>query len=456
MKTTSKPIFNLRQILVYTGVFLAITIALQRFLRYLRDHYFVFDYTYYWPISVFRLRLPSPEDLVVTAVVAGAFFLLMRLLQTKRFDVRLSCVAGVLLITGLTFVHGLDVGFYAPVAGDARTGTLIPYTLDGQEYYHDAVKIEDPVDFFRRYNEIQPTLHQHAHTHPPGAVLVFYILAKVLRDPALIGVFLMLVSTITTFFFVYRLMLSEFADLTARYMAFLLLLMPAVQIYYLATLDSLIVSLLIGTLYLFCFGEGKKAIAGAIGMLSASFLLTFVSLFILPVLVGFDLLVRRSLKRAFITIGGVGVFYVLLYLICGYDAFQSFRTASLHENPKGFMLFVDPVNYLFTRFEDVAEIILFFGPFLSILFIRGFRDIKFRPLDVLTVLGCVTLFAMFLAGAWRTGETARACAFIYPFLLFPVARYLESSNVDEAGRFRLATLVFLQSLGMQLFGDYHW
>lgn len=129
------------------------------------------------------------------------------------------------------------------------------------------------------------------------------------------------------------------------------------------------------------------------------------------------------------------------------------------------MLFVDPVNYLFTRLEDVAEIIFFFGPFLLILFVRGLKanfrlwplaDWRLRPLNVLTVLGCATLLGMYVSGAWRTGETARACAYIYPFLLFPVGRYLEELKAGAIERLQLAALVFIQSVGMQTFGNYYW
>ncbi len=203
-------------------------------------------------------------------------------------------------------------------------------------------------------------------------------------------------------------------------------------------------------------------------MLTSSFLLTFVSLFILPVLVGFDLLVRRSLKRSLIVITGVAGIHLLLYGLTGYDAWHSFRTASLYENPQGFMLLVDPVNYVFTRLEDVAEIVFFFGPFLLVLLFRGLTsnvrlrplkalgELTARPLLVLTILGCVSLLGMYAVGAWRTGETARACAWIYPYLLFPVAYYLEDTDVGAGQRYQLASLVFAQSVGMQLFGNYFW
>src|SRR5204862_6242963 len=133
------------------------------------------------------------------------------------------------------------------------------------------------------------------------------------------------------------------------------------------TIDAIVAALLTATLYLFCFGKGAKSVVGAAGALTTSFLLTFVSLFILPVLIGFELIVKRSIKRSAVVTGVVAAFHLLLYLLFGYNAWQSFRTASLFENPNGFMLFVEPANYLFTRFEDIAEIILFLGPFLAIL-----------------------------------------------------------------------------------------
>ena len=67
----------------------------------------------------------------------------------------------------------------------------------------------------------------------------------------------------------------------------------------------------------------------------------------------------------------------------------------------------------------------------------------------------VTLLGMFLVGAWRTGETARACAFIYPFLLFPVAKLLDVDSTKNA-RLQLASLVILQTVVMQSLGTFHW
>lgn len=458
--------FTLQQILLYTGVFVGVTVVLQRSLRYVCNNLVAFDCTYYWPVSVFGFRIPSVVNLLVAGIVVAAFYFAVRFLEIRRYDLRLVMLTGVLLIAGLTLTQGYDVGYVAPIAGDAQTGVLYPNSVEGQEYYHDALKVTDPADFFSRYNELQPTLNRHTHTHPPGAVLIFYYLHKIFQDPGLIALFIMAVSTPATVFFVERLVRTELSEETAGYTAFLFALLPAIQIYYLATLDAMIVALLTGTLYLFCFGKGRLAVVGATAMLCASFLLTFVSLFILPVITGYELLVKRRLTRSLAVIAGVAAFHLLLFLITGYDAWHSFRTASHYENPQGFMLLVDPVNYLFTRLEDVAELAFFFGPFLLVLLARGLRqtvklrpfsgirEMTTRPLIVLTILGCLSLLGMYAVGAWRTGETARACAWIYPYLLFPVAY-----NVDDAGpgtRVQIAWLVFIQSVGMQLFGNYFW
>lgn len=456
MKILSSYLFTWRRILTLTIIFAGGFILIQRLLRHTCEKWISFDCPYYFPISIFNFRYPDFQHLAVAAAVAFLFFLFIRYLESVRYRLVLSIAVGSALIAGTNFIQGTDAGFYAPIAGDYRSGVLVPNSTDGQEYYHDALLIADPVSFFQRYNEIQPTLNMHGHTHPPGAVLTFYVLEKLFRDPALISLVIMLISATLTAFFFYRLMRTEASEINARFMAFLILLVPAVQIYYLATLDALIAALLTGALYLFCYGKGQRSVAGTVFLLTASFLLTFVSLFILPVLAGFDLIVRRNLKRFFITAGGLIAAYAAIYLFTGYNALQSFRTASAYENPHGFMLLADPANYIFTRLEDVAEIIIFFGPFLLVLFLRGLKKMQNSPLFVLTALGCLTLLAMFLTGAWRTGETARACAFIYPYLLFPVGIYLEKTEAGENERLQLLMLVFVQSMAMQIFGYYHW
>jgi hypothetical protein len=106
--------------------------------------------------------------------------------------------------------------------------------------------------FLRGFNTIQPTLGDHGRTHPPGAVLLFRSLRDLTSgNPAAISVLIALAASLASACF-FRLLLSATlpgVDGTAG--AFLFLLLPAVQIYYCASLDAIIASLLLGTVALF-------------------------------------------------------------------------------------------------------------------------------------------------------------------------------------------------------------
>ncbi|MEO6051989.1 MAG: hypothetical protein ABIP78_11755 [Pyrinomonadaceae bacterium] len=148
MTTSSSRLFTWGQMVIYAVTFVGVVIVMQRALRYVCENCVPFDCPYYWPVSIFNVRFPSVRDLVVAGVVTIAFFLFIRFLEVRRCNIWLVSLMGALLIAGLTLIHGIDVGYYAPIAGDAQTGVIIPYSLDGQEYYHDALNVADPVDFF--------------------------------------------------------------------------------------------------------------------------------------------------------------------------------------------------------------------------------------------------------------------------------------------------------------------
>ncbi len=269
MKIISSNLFTWRRVVFLSAAFVGLFFIMQRLLRYVCGSWIAFDCPDFWPVSIFTPHLPTLISSAVAVIVLITFYLFLDLLESRRYAIRLSVAVGIVLIAGTTLIQGVDVGFYAPIAGDAQTGVLVPYSANGQEYYHDAMTITDPGDFLRRFNKIQPTLHRHAHTHPPGAVLLFYYLRQLLVDPALIAIFIMLVSTIVTALFFYRLLLTALSEDTARYMVFLLMLLPVVQIYYLATIDAIVASLLIGTLYLYCFGKRQWSTPAAAVMLTA-------------------------------------------------------------------------------------------------------------------------------------------------------------------------------------------
>ena len=435
-----------------------VVIVLQRLLRHVCARIVEFDCPFYWPVSIFDVVKPTLSRCLVAAASLVLFVLAFRYLSKRRYPLGAVIVAGVLLVIASNLIQGWYVGLYTPIAGDARSGTLIPVSTDGQEYYHDALAVQDPVQFLRDYATIQPNLHKHAHTHPPGAVLAFYVLAKLLVDPGLIAVFIAAVSVSLSCAFLFGLLADEVAPDTARYVTFLFALLPAIQIYFLASLDALVTALLIGTLYFFTRPQASRAIAGSAVMLMLALQLTFVSVCILPVLAGAEILRRRSISRTAGLTAAVTAGHALLYALSGYNPVRAFLVASAHDNPQGFQGFTAPVNYFFTRLEDVAELLLFFGPFLLVLLARGIRTARDRRSNTsdLALLASGVILAMFMAGAFRTGETARPLAFLYACWLLPVGRYLDALQPSDSEKAQLASLVFGQTVLMQLSGNFFW
>lgn len=452
----SSKLFGLKTIGLSSLIFLVIFLLLQRTILYICPNIIEFDCPWYFPISIFLLRHPQVSDVMTAATMLAAFILFIRWLERNAYDIRFVFVLSFFLIVGTTLIQGVGPGFYTPVAGDYRAGTLVENSPDGQEYYHDAIKVDDPIAFIRDHNRDQLTLHQHGKTHPPGPILFYYLLYQVLHDPGAISIAICFIASLLSVFGLQRLYAHFFDEPVSQYLAFVFMLLPAVQIYYLSTIDAVITGLLIVVLALFVTSDRwiNTVLSGIV--LAAAFFLTLVCLFILPVLVGFEVLTQRSIRRSTIVMAILAAVYLGLYLFLDYNVVVTFRTASHFENPNGFMLLHDTANYFFTRLEDISEILLFFGPFLFLLMFRGIRNTMRPDAKILFGLGVSVLLVMFLTGAFRTGETARACSFIYPFLLLPVGSALEKIGPGPPERLQLALLVFLQAVIMQCFGFYMW
>ena len=156
-------------------------------------------------------------------------------------------------------------------------------------------------------------------------------------------------------------------------------------------------------------------------------------------------------------LGAIALAYFAIYAVLDYNYWTSFRLVARYENPEGFRAFTRPLSYVSTRLEDVGEIVLFFGPYLGALALRRIRAAGVKTdADLLFALAAGTLLAIFLSGAYRTGETARGCLYVFPFLMLPVAAYLSERETRVRDQVFLAALVFVQGVLMQLTGNVYW
>jgi len=405
-----------------------------------------------WPISQFMFRLSpkvndlSPVDLLVAVGCLAGFFLVLRLLARYRYLVWMVALLGLALILGTTLTHGVDLGLARPIASTDLTKA---------EYLEAAAAIEDPFAFVRGFEALQPSLLGHSGTHPPGAVLFFYFLHGLVRDPVPMALLITGLSVILAALTLRAALVPPADDLAVGRTLFLFLLLPAIQIYFSASLDALIAPLMLG-----CCLDALRSSRWRLVVSTACLLivsgLTFTFVFVLPVLAVMQARRGVSLLRLSVQLGALAVFWLLIERVLGFNYLNSFAIATAHENPAGFLLLASPGDYLMTRLEDVAEILLFLGPFAALIIARGLR--RSGPWDEASRLGLLalgSLLLVFLSGAYRTGETARGALYIYPFLVLPLASQVSQPGTSDRYN-ALATLVFAQSLLMQLVGDYFW
>lgn len=440
-----------RKAVVALGLgFFGAVVASNLLVRFLCQHIVAFDCPVFWPISEFSLRVPALPDVLVMVVVAAAFAGMIRRFSKEGYRIAGVVVAGVVLILGANLVLGWTYGFVTPMLGGQR-----------MQYYSDAAEVDDPLAFVAHYEDIQPGLRIHAKTHPPGAVLTIYALDRLVGgNPGLVSVAVAIISGAASMIFLHGILSANLSgDGRAGYLTFLFALIPSVAIYYAASIDALIGALLLGALYCVLHPRPAVSVIGTLALLFLTSFLTFGFVFFLPVMAGFELFKRRSVRRSALVAAGLALSYVLVYLATGYNYANSFMIATRLENPDGFRLIAEPASYFFTRVEGVTEIVVFFGPYLSALALRGFRLVKPHESDLMALswLGVGTLLAMLATGAFKTGETARVCLFLYPYLLFPVALYLDRVRFfPRREQITLSALVFGQTLYMQLFGVYLW
>jgi len=439
-----------------TVTFVVVFVGLRKLLQAIRASGLRFSLPPLWPISIVQLRPVGAWQLSIALATVALFAVATWRLVRSRYRLREVIAFGIALVVATNMIHGWSRGIAAPIAYDARSGVFVPISSDGEQLYHDALGVSNPVQLLREYTDVQLTLHQHSRTHPPGAVLMFYMLIKLLRNPATIAIAIAAVALSLSLYFFRALLTRELNVSAGPYVTFLYALVPAVQIYYLANLDAIVATLLLGGVYLF-LRPGILSMVGSTLFFASGLFLTFASIFALPLVTGFELLRLRTLRRSIALGLSLLAIYGMLYLVFGFNYWASFQIASRYENPRGFRGFAEPINFAFTRLENVAEIALFFGPFLGALLVRHLRRRRTWPdLDLLFGLAVGTLILMFLAGAYRTGETARSCMYALPYLFLPVAAYLSDRRPSERDQVLLASLVFGQAVAMQLAANYYW
>lgn len=331
------------------------------------------------------------------------------------------------------------------------------------QYYHDAIKIKNGYDFIYNFNENQESLLMHSKTHPPFTVWLHYILLKITNNSAL-GLSLLMSAiglfAIAPFIKIFNLL--KISTSQRNLLLIIFAIIPAVNIYSVVSIDAVLLTFSLIFLYgLLLINEAQKITPKGILITLIGFTLSnFVSFggtFLAALAFIFCLynIIYKKDYQTFINFAIVGILFllilVLLYFTLNYNHIEAFFSASKSENPRGFRGFSEPFIYFFTRIECVSEILLFlsFG-FFAYLFTPKVFNLNKSDLNfVIPVIAFISLGLMFLMGAYGTGETARACLFIYPYFILLLI-YVKDKQI----LYNIAYIALLQTFGMQLIGEY--
>jgi hypothetical protein len=423
----------------------------------------------FWPLSKFTLRierLPLPEaPLFAIAAIAVFVVATIYLFRTDRTSVAPVVIAGAVLAVLTTLTHGVGPGLLRPLSAPGSYERAAIGIADPGGYYEAAVAVADPIRFLETFEAQQLSLPLHARTHPPGAVFTFYLFEVLLPSSLAVSLVVGTLSLALAALLLFAVLETYYPRDIAQFTTFLFVLLPAVQMYALTTLDIVITVVMLAAVY--CFTRESQLIAalGTLGCVFVASTQTFVFVFIIPVLAALAAIRPAKRRPLVVVLVGLAGAYALLAVVFEFNYLHSFAIASEQQNPGGFLLFAEPLRYLYTRIEDIAEIVLFFTPYLGLLALagtrvlwRGARGLSTRDREPLVLFGAavISILGMFAGGVYHTGETARGALFVYPFLLLPVAAALRATHASRRRRALLAAAVFGQALVMQLVGDYWW
>lgn len=346
---------------------------------------------------------------------------------------------------------------------------LQPFYAGKSQYYHDALNVPNVREWLATFNQNQQLLSLHSRTHPPFAVLIhdlfFVLFPRGGLNALAIGFGVISLSIIPIFLILLK--INGVSSNNRKLLLILFSVIPAVNIYTVVCLDGVISAS--STLFLLGIAiilkkPGLRVIGYllmALGLVTTN-LLTYGGTFLIGIGALLTLVNLLKEKKHYLLIGylfSVLSLLVILFILdkgFNYNHLKGFITAATIENPGGFRLFADPINYLLTRFEDIFEIAFYLSFGLLSFFVSGeivsfdIRNITRDNNQITFVFSSALLIIMFLSGAYRTGETARACLFIYPYLFYPLF------NTSEEKIKGLIILASIQTIIMQLFINFFW
>jgi hypothetical protein len=434
-----------------------------------------FEALYYYPTPWYALWRPAVDsELWRHAVVVGLLALFVAAatgaLNRLRFlEADPSRRSTTVILCALILFTFSFAGVVAMIR-DGVQGVMGPYTRFEYEYIGDIGFGGSLQGLFRDYVARHELLSMHAKVHPPGPIVMLWILSMFALSlaPLPLAIATMAVGSLALvpLYFWVKDMCNRRVALTA---CLLYTVVPSIVLFTATSADILFMPLTLTTLFLFWHAIHLPSVLCALGAgIGYAFMsLTSFSLIAIGAFFGFVGLWRladaSTRKQVFVTAAVMIVAFLGVHLAVrawsGFDVIECFRVCKAQ-----FDTDQENLNMFTPRYPPWAWKVLnplcwiFFAgiPVSALFFWRLARpESDSKPLFIVIALTLIVLSFLYLA----RGEGERSAMYVFPFFIIPAAHLLDQLGRKARSLRPLAlTLVFLgvQTWLIESFFFTHW
>jgi hypothetical protein len=462
---SNQPLLSKKSLVIAPIILFGLCFIANMFLRQIR-YKTEFIMNQYWPVSIIYPKLPSIQDgLTIIAIGLLAYALWKSFISNKSIVIQIGIIWSIALATNL--LQGIDEGFSSPIS---------PNRAYGFGYWEDAAGINNPLTFVNQYTNIQSNLGYHGRVHPPLSTIIMYAIRQFSTN-RIVASLLLSILAMPTIWLTFDLLQRHIPQPDAKFLAICMGILPAFQIFSVASMDAVICTIFLATLW--AFDHQKQNINTHLSavFLAISALMTFGVLWLFPIMLVMSLAKNKWRQFFYVVVEWIG-FLIVIKVLTNYSFITGFHIAKQYEFSSLFTWsYAGMLSFTSSRIMDIMEPIIFMGPYIFWLLIQAITqyfthcktilkkhprqyvnelsklDHKYSLVHIGTIsVAAICSFLGFIAfGAYYTGETSRAALYIIPPILLILGPFISSRQTSLSDKKTLFVAAIVQTVLMQLF-----
>ncbi|MCG9128206.1 glycosyltransferase family 39 protein [Candidatus Poribacteria bacterium] len=421
---------------------------------------------------LYAIIRPELSWWVIPAILicSGFLFISYKYLLSNKISTSRLIALSIIFFIAIT-ISVAQIDGYNNIGNEENPNWILsllePYTRTGMEYYGDVPRIEDLGlgAFLRDFSkpELFDTLSGHTRTHPAGGVVFLWLVSKIFGYNLLSASLFSILFTSVIVILIYKLGEHLYDKTVALYALLLFLITPNFVMFTGTSMDGPFSVFPILSLYLFYKARERETnpdidlttfrpyslltgISLAIGMFM-TYSTVVIGVFLCVIAILEYKQFNQYLKvLAFAAVGYIG-FYLLLYIIAGYDPITS-TWAAIKKDEAGLGTGYESIDRFFhLSIGNLFAFLIGVGIPITAVWFRQVKNtfsdwrkntttsekdsgsstlpwlLRFEKADTYLIGFCITLF-YFTFSTLFTMEVERIWIFMVPFFVIPVAKFL--------------------------------